>query len=81
MVSRSGISPPILVEAYAQILANQVESTAQFHKLRDATFYGQEKKPLTYLPGVMNTVLHEIPVPQLDRLCLSGKKMAVCGWR
>lgn len=60
-------SAGFLVEAYAHMLANQVELTAQFRKLRDATFYGQEKKPLPYLLGVMNTVLHEIPVPHIVR--------------
>jgi type I restriction enzyme M protein len=47
------------------MLENQVSLTTQFKKLRDATFYGQEKKPLPYLLGVMNTVLHEIPVPHM----------------
>ena len=60
-------SAGFLVEAYVHMLANQVERTVQFHKLRDATFYGQEKKPLPYLLGVMNTVLHEIPVPHIVR--------------
>jgi type I restriction enzyme M protein len=60
-------SAGFLVEAYVHMLANQVERTAQFHKLRDATFFGQEKKPLPYLLGVMNTVLHEIPVPHIVR--------------
>ncbi|HML39858.1 MAG TPA: N-6 DNA methylase [Bellilinea sp.] len=60
-------SAGFLVEAYAHMLANQVERTAQFRKLRDATFFGQEKKPLPYLLGVMNTVLHEIPVPHIVR--------------
>ena len=60
-------SAGFLVEAYAHMLANQVELTAQFRRLRDATFYGQEKKPLPYLLGVMNTVLHEIPVPHIVR--------------
>lgn len=60
-------SAGFLVEAYAHMLANQVELTAQFRRLRDATFFGQEKKPLPYLLGVMNTVLHEIPVPHIVR--------------
>jgi type I restriction enzyme M protein len=60
-------SAGFLVEAYAHMLENQVSLTTQFKKLRDATFYGQEKKPLPYLLGVMNTVLHEIPVPHIVR--------------
>ncbi|MHB8857263.1 MAG: class I SAM-dependent DNA methyltransferase [Bellilinea sp.] len=60
-------SAGFLVEAYAHMLANQVALTSDFHKLRDATFFGQEKKPLPYLLGVMNSVLHEIPVPHIVR--------------
>ncbi len=60
-------SAGFLVEAYAHMLKNQVTLTTQFKQLRDATFFGQEKKPLPYLLGVMNTVLHEIPVPHIVR--------------
>lgn len=60
-------SAGFLVEAYVHMLENQVSLSTQFKKLRDATFYGQEKKPLPYLLGVMNTVLHEIPVPHIVR--------------
>jgi type I restriction enzyme M protein len=60
-------SAGFLVEAYAHMLANQVTLTTDFRKLRDATFFGQEKKPLPYLLGVMNSVLHEIPVPHIVR--------------
>ncbi len=60
-------SAGFLVEAYAHMLANQVALTTDFRKLRDATFFGQEKKPLPYLLGVMNSVLHEIPVPHIVR--------------
>jgi type I restriction enzyme M protein len=60
-------SAGFLVEAYAHMLANQVALTTDFRKLRDATFFGQEKKPLPYLLGVMNSVLHEIPVPHIIR--------------
>lgn len=60
-------SAGFLVEAYANMLKNQVELTTDFRRLRDETFYGQEKKPLPYLLGVMNCVLHEIPVPHIVR--------------
>ena len=60
-------SAGFLVEAYANMLKNQVALTADFHQLRDATFYGQEKKPLPYLLGAMNCVLHEISVPHIVR--------------
>lgn len=60
-------SAGFLVEAYAHMLTRQFVPSPDFHKLRDATFYGQEKKPLPYLLGVMNTVLHEIPVPHIVR--------------
>lgn len=35
--------------------------------LQQATFYGREKKPLPYLLGVMNAVLHGIEAPHLVR--------------
>ena len=60
-------SAGFLVEAYANMLKNQVALTIDFRRLRDETFYGQEKKPLPYLLGVMNCVLHEIPVPHIVR--------------
>jgi len=60
-------SAGFLVEAYANMLKNQVALTTDFRRLRDETFYGQEKKPLPYLLGVMNCVLHEIPVPHIVR--------------
>jgi type I restriction enzyme M protein len=60
-------SAGFLVEAYKHMLESQVMLTKEFRVLRDATFYGQEKKPLPYLLGVMNCVLHDIPVPHIVR--------------
>ncbi len=60
-------SAGFLVEAYAYMEEHHVRLAADRRKLQDGTFFGQEKKPLSYLLGVMNTVLHGIAVPRIVR--------------
>ena len=60
-------SAGFLVEAYGYMEEHHVRLAADRHKLQDATFFGQEKKPLPYLLGVMNCVLHGITVPRIVR--------------
>ncbi len=55
-----------LVEAH-RYMEEQVVTTADRQTLQTATFYGREKKPLPYLLGVMNAVLHGIAAPHLVR--------------
>lgn len=55
-----------LVEAYRH-LDRQVQTAAERRALQTETFFGREKKPLPYLLGVMNTILHGISVPKLVR--------------
>ncbi len=55
-----------LVEAHRH-MEQQVVTTADRQTLQTATFYGREKKPLPYLLGVMNAVLHGIEAPHLVR--------------
>jgi len=55
-----------LVEAH-RFMDRQVVTTADRQTLQTASFYGREKKPLPYLLGVMNAVLHGIEAPQLVR--------------
>jgi type I restriction enzyme M protein len=38
-----------------------------YERLQKETFYGQEKKPLPYLIGVMNCILHDILTPNIVR--------------
>jgi len=60
-------SAGFLVEAYSYMAEQHVRLAADQRKLQDATFFGQEKKPLPYLLGVMNCVLHGITVPRIVR--------------
>jgi len=39
----------------------------EWNMLQNKTFYGQEKKPLPYLIGTMNMILHNVLVPNLIR--------------
>lgn len=57
-------SAGFLCEAFARMLpdANKV---AERDKLQTGTFYGQEKKPLPYVIGLMNMILHGIEAPNL----------------
>src|SRR5262249_15897181 len=45
---------------------NQAMSGQDLHKLQHETFYGRENKPLTYLLGNMNMLLHRIEGAQLE---------------
>ena len=55
-----------LVEAY-DFLKPQRKSAADHERLQTATLYGIEKKPMPYLLGVMNLLLHEIEKPNIRR--------------
>jgi type I restriction enzyme M protein len=57
-------SAGFLVEAYNH-LYNQDLSTSQLRKLQEQTLFGKEKKPLPYILGVMNMILHGIDAPNI----------------
>ncbi|WP_117236635.1 N-6 DNA methylase [Thermus sediminis] len=55
-----------LVEAYLHM--KRKERTIEDHRtLQERTFFGQEKKPIPSLLGLMNMVLHGITAPQIRR--------------
>lgn len=57
-------SAGFLCEAYTYM--NRPDLTAQqFETLQQRTFYGQEKKSLAYIIGIMNMVLHGIAAPNI----------------
>ncbi|MEW6090060.1 MAG: N-6 DNA methylase [Pseudomonadota bacterium] len=57
-------SAGFLCEAYTYM--NRPDLTAQqFETLQRRTFYGQEKKSLAYIIGIMNMVLHGIAAPNI----------------
>lgn len=62
-------SAGFLVEAYKHIrtsLGTRIQP-ADERKLQRETFFGQEKKPLPYLLGCMNMILHGVLTPSLSR--------------
>lgn len=62
-------SAGFLVEAYRHIMNRLGDSILPEHEcvLQRETFFGQEKKPLPYLLGCMNMILHGVLTPSLSR--------------
>lgn len=59
-------SAGFLVESYLHM--KETQRTARDHKtLQGRTFYGQEKKPLPALLGLINMVLHGVLTPNISR--------------
>jgi len=56
-----------LVEAYQRMSKSRELTLEDFESLQRNTFYGQEKKPLPYLLGMMNMILHELFTPNIVR--------------
>ena len=57
-------SAGFLCEAY-DYMAPQAKVPSQREILQETTFYGQEKKSLAYVIGIMNMVLHGIDTPNI----------------
>lgn len=57
-------SAGFLCEAYDYMRTDKL-SASDFQTLQTRTFYGQEKKGLAYIIGIMNMVLHGIEAPNL----------------
>lgn len=55
-----------LVEAFEE-LKGQVKRVEEERLLKEKTLFGIEKKPMAYLLGMMNLLLHGIDQPQLHR--------------
>lgn len=58
-------SAGFLVEAFDYLKQSKNLSPADFVKLQKDTFYGKEKKPLAFIIGVMNMILHGIEAPNI----------------
>lgn len=56
-----------LVESFNQLYEKSAKDVLSWRTLQTKTFYGQEKKPLPFLIGTMNLILHHILVPNLIR--------------
>ena len=57
-------SAGFLCEAYDYMRRDDL-TASQFQTLQTKTFYGQEKKSLAYIIGIMNMVLHGIEAPSI----------------
>ena len=59
-------SAGFLCEAFDYLRqTNPKRTTAQEKRLQQATLYGKEKKPLAYVIGIMNLILHGIEAPNI----------------
>lgn len=56
-----------LVESYRHMMGSKEITVEEYDLLQKETFYGQEKKPLPYLIGVMNCILHGLLTPNVVR--------------
>lgn len=56
-----------LVESFNQLYEKSAKDVRAWRTLQTKTFYGQEKKPLPFLIGTMNLILHHILVPNITR--------------
>nr|WP_198300045.1 class I SAM-dependent DNA methyltransferase [Thermococcus sp. P6] len=53
-----------LIESYKHMKEEKELTIEDYEILQNKTFYGQEKKPLPYLFGVMNSILHGLLNPK-----------------
>jgi len=61
-------SAGFLVESFEHMVFNNPKmGVKEWERLQRKTFFGQEKKPLPFLIGMMNMILHRILVPNLVR--------------
>lgn len=58
-------SAGFLVEAFEYLKASKNLTTKDIEILQKKTFYGKEKKPLAYIIGIMNMILHGIEAPNI----------------
>ncbi len=59
-------SAGFLIEAYNHMNTDKL-STGELRHLQEQTLFGKEKKPLPYILGVMNMILHGIEAPNILR--------------
>jgi len=56
-----------LVESYKCMKESKELTVEDYERLQKETFYAQEKKPVPYLIGVMNCMLHDLLTPNVIR--------------
>lgn len=60
-------SAGFLVESYTHMTESKTLTKKDYQFLQGQTFFGQEKKPLPCLLGMMNMILHEVLTPNIRR--------------
>ena len=60
-------SSGFLIESFKYMKKSKELTLEDFNTLQYETFYGQEKKPLPYLLGIMNCILHGLLTPKIVR--------------
>ncbi len=68
-------SAGFLCEAYDHLRGQDKLSTNDIKTLQERTFYGQEKKGLAYVIGVMNMILHGIEAPNIVHANTLGQNL------
>jgi type I restriction enzyme M protein len=68
-------SAGFLCEAYDHLRGQDKLSTKDIKTLQEKTFYGQEKKGLAYVIGVMNMILHGIEAPNIVHANTLGQNL------
>jgi len=61
----AGGSMGFLVESFEYLKTKKNLTTKDMEILQKRTFYGKEKKPLSYIIGIMNMILHGIEAPNI----------------
>ena len=61
-------SAGFLIESYNQILRSKDVFTTKETKILHNMFYGQEKKDVPYLIGIMNLLLHNLPTSHIHKI-------------
>jgi len=56
-----------LIEAFKYMLESRELTTSDYEVLQRKAFYGQEKKALAYLVGIMNCIVHGLLTPNIVR--------------
>jgi len=68
-------SAGFLCEAYDYLRTDKL-STKQLETIKKRTFYGKEVKPLAYIIGIMNMILHGIDTPNIIHTNTLGENLA-----
>ena len=56
-----------LVEAFEHMRKKKDLTSKELEILKTKTFYGKEKKPLSFINAIMNMILHGIDIPNIER--------------